>query len=209
MLTVSRKKSFCKVLGPGIRSVIWFHGCGKNCPGCIVRTAGENSDYERLSPVQLADWVKENQPVEGITLSGGEPFDQPPNDLMNFLKIIRSDTDLSVLCYTGYQLDELQTNDNLRDLLNCIDVLIDGQYEIENDNNQLWRGSENQKFHFLTDRYKQHAIEWFAARGREIEIEVDISGHFSLSGLPQKYFMENLTGKLREKGVSLHFDEEE
>jgi organic radical activating enzyme len=55
-MKVARKKARCKVLCPGTRSVIWFHGCPRQCPGCIADTMNETAEYETVSPQQLADW---------------------------------------------------------------------------------------------------------------------------------------------------------
>jgi pyruvate-formate lyase-activating enzyme len=74
MLYVARKKAFCNALGPGTRSVIWFYGCSKCCHGCIAGTMNEADEYESYTPEQLAEWVLDNNEIEGITLSGGEPM---------------------------------------------------------------------------------------------------------------------------------------
>ncbi|MDR1483839.1 MAG: radical SAM protein, partial [Planctomycetaceae bacterium] len=154
MLHVARKKEFCHVLGPGVRSVIWFHGCNRRCPACIADTMNEFAEYESCNPEQLAAWVKNNSGIEGITLSGGEPFQQSHSELADFLMHVKQDTDLSVLCYTGYCLKELQKQESAIPVLQLIDVLIDGEYRQNEDFGQRWKGSANQQFHFLTKRYQ-------------------------------------------------------
>ncbi|GHT42295.1 anaerobic ribonucleoside-triphosphate reductase activating protein [Planctomycetales bacterium] len=205
MLQVARKKAFCKVLGPGTRSVIWFHGCPRRCLGCIADTMNETVEFETVSPPQLADWVKGNTDIEGITLSGGDPFFQPPNELTEFLALVKEKKDLSVLCYTGYTLEELQNDDGKQQVLLCIDILIDGQYIQEQDEGQRWRGSGNQRFHFLTERYRSEAAEWYAAKERQVEIELDLNGKLLISGVPSSDFIAKLTKELQRREINIDF----
>ncbi|MDR1384500.1 MAG: radical SAM protein [Planctomycetaceae bacterium] len=215
MLQVARKKTCCKVLGPGIRSVIWFHGCPRRCPGCIadtmnVATPNTMTDYETLSPSQLADWVLkndgiENGTIEGITLSGGDPLFQTANDLAEFLSLVKHNSELSVMCYTGYRYEELLNDSEKRKVLQYIDVLVDGEYRQDLDNGQRWRGSENQRFHFLTERYRIESDDWYATNERQIEIELTINGKVLISGVPSKDFIANLTAKMETLGVDVDF----
>ena len=67
-----------RVLGPGERLGIWVTGCKRNCPGCMTpelqdETAGREMDCQAM--VEAAK--KAPGPVDGVTISGGEPFDQP------------------------------------------------------------------------------------------------------------------------------------
>ncbi|MDR0609482.1 MAG: radical SAM protein [Planctomycetaceae bacterium] len=206
MLHVARKKEFCKVLGPGTRSVIWFHGCLRQCPGCIAGTMNELAEYETFIPQQLADWVKNNIGIEGITLSGGEPFQQPRDELAAFLMLVKQNvTDLSVLCYTGYRYEELNKQESAIPVLQHIDVLIDGEYRENEDFGQRWRGSDNQQFHFLTKRYKNQENEWNHTLERQIEIELDMNGKLLISGVPSKDFINKLTMELQRRDVNVDF----
>jgi anaerobic ribonucleoside-triphosphate reductase activating protein len=205
MLQVAQKKAFCKVLGPGTRSVIWFHGCPRRCPGCIADTMNETAEYETVSPQQLTDWVLRNENIDGITISGGDPFFQPANELADFLARVKEKSHLSLLCYTGYTLDELQYDGEKQKVLPYIDVLIDGQYVQEQDTGQRWRGSENQRFHFLTERYRNEENEWYAAKERQVEIELDLNGSVLISGVPSKGFITKLTAELQRRDVDVDF----
>ena len=213
MLHVTRKKSFCKVLGPGNRSVIWFHGCFRRCPSCIADAMNKTTNYEQVLPTELADWVMNNAGIEGITLSGGEPLQQPTDELVDFLTLIKRNTDLSILCYTGYLYEDISANGEcnvaqLSVVLPLIDVLIDGEYRQEEDFGQRWRGSANQRFHFLTNRYRSQQEEWNNTYERQIEIELDINGKLLISGVPSKGFIGKLTAVLHQRDVELVFHEE-
>ena len=64
-------------LGPGRRVVVWVAGCGLRCPGCITPQLWSRQSG-RLVPVdRLADYMSRlAHPLDGVTVSGGEPFEQ-------------------------------------------------------------------------------------------------------------------------------------
>ena len=191
------------MLGPGTRSVIWFHGCSKRCPGCIAETMNDADEYESYTPEQLADWVLGNLAgIEGITLSGGEPLQQPLDELQQFLERVKQKSNLSVLCYTGYCLEDLDFSHNI---LQYVDVLIDGEYRQDEDSGQCWRGSANQRFHFLTERYRNEAETWHTIFERQIEIELDLQGKLLISGVPSKEFVAKLTAELHKREIDTDF----
>jgi anaerobic ribonucleoside-triphosphate reductase activating protein len=165
----------------------------------------ETAEYETLSPKKLADWVLANKDIEGITLSGGEPLMQPLDELAEFLMLVKRQSDLSVLCYTGNMLEELQDDKGMKNVLQLIDVLIDGEYRQELDNGQRWRGSGNQRFHFLTTRYRNESDQWYAASERQIEIELDMNGKLLISGVPSKDFINKLTTELQRREINVDF----
>jgi anaerobic ribonucleoside-triphosphate reductase activating protein len=206
-LTISRKKAICKVLGPGERSVIWFHGCSRRCSNCIADTMNDSADYEQILPSELANWVMSSAGIEGVTLSGGEPLQQPAAELTEFLMLVKRNSDLSVLCYTGYQYEDISDDEKYSTILPLIDVLIDGEYRQEEEFGHRWRGSANQRFHFLTDRYRVQQEEWNDAFERQIEMELDINSKLLVSGVPSKDFIKKLTGALHQRGVDIIFHE--
>lgn len=185
--------------------MIWFHGCNHLCPGCIAGTMNETDEYEPYSPEQLAAWVLSNKGIEGITLSGGEPFEQPTELLERFLEIIKSESPLSVLCYTGNCYENLLKTVQYEGVLRHIDVLIDGEYQIDEDAGQQWRGSGNQRFHFLTERYLNEAQTWQNTFERQVEIELDLQGKLLISGVPSKDFINKLTTALLQREVDVIF----
>lgn len=131
--------------GPGVRHAIFFQGCLRHCekchnPGSWPIYGGEKIDTEVFKKAMANDPL-----IEGITLSGGEPFLQPiaALDLARFAK----SRNLSVWCYTGYTFEEiLEWEDNRKELLKNIDVLVDGPFEQDKASLELsWRGSSNQR----------------------------------------------------------------
>ena len=145
-----------QVLGPGKRIGLWVAGCQRGCKGCSnPELWAQQPEYE----VAVADVVKlirkvcDEHPVDGFTLSGGEPMDQAPAlaELIAQIRPIASD----ILVYSGYRLEALQERKDPATafVLQHIAVLIDGAYiEAQNDNAVL-RGSNNQRVIVLDDRF--------------------------------------------------------
>ena len=147
-----------RALGPGLRCIIWVQGCTFKCKGCTSPYGQELKENILVEIDSLAQSIVDNKNIEGITISGGEPFLQASKlvKLLEKLKAIRPK--LNVIVFSGFELHELNWNE-AKDFLKYIDVLIDGLYiERLNDNRGL-RGSSNQKFHFLTDRLKVYKDE--------------------------------------------------
>lgn len=134
--------------GAGMRTVIWTQGCPHKCPGCHNP---KTHAYESGFVIDVEDINNELQSYsnqDGITLSGGEPFRQPEacHEIAEYAKSIG----LNVWCYTGYTFESLlamsKQNDIYMRLLQNIDILIDGKFEISKRNLSLkFRGSSNQR----------------------------------------------------------------
>lgn len=176
----------CTVLGPGRRAVLWVHGCPFDCPGCIAPSY-RHGPCQQISPADAAAWYLHIPDAQGLTISGGEPMQQA-GALADMVEAIRREKDTGLIVYTGYRLEELQAmqNPQIGRFLSQIDLLIDGRYEQELDHDQPYRGSGNQRFLLLTDRYHT-ALETYyhAESGRQIELRVTGS-NVLLVGVPGK-----------------------
>lgn len=205
-LHVDRIQEKTKVLGPGCRAVVWFHGCSRGCPGCIAAEMNRSDEFEPYTPLQLADRVCAIEGIEGITLSGGEPLDQPADALAEFLRLVRTRTDLSIMLYTGYTLDELKRMPGRAEIPGLLDILIDGPYRQELDHGELWRGSSNQTIHMLTDRYAALSDELSRASGRPMEFDIMQSGVLRFTGVPPRDFRKKLEAELEKKQFDIHWE---
>jgi anaerobic ribonucleoside-triphosphate reductase activating protein len=142
--------------GPGKRYVLWVQGCPSRCPGCF------NRDYQPVVPNRMVDVLTLSRriltvpSIEGITYTGGEPFLQCR--ALAALNTILRESGLSIMSYTGYTLEELHglKDNDVEKFISQLDILIDGRYMKNKKENLLWRGSKNQKVHFLTDRYRSY-----------------------------------------------------
>ena len=113
-----------QTLGPGKRFLIWLQGCDKRCPGCLSPDF-QPKEAAYLIPVgNLLALVEEQKEIEGVTVSGGEPFLQS-RTLAVFLKLIK-ERNLTVIVFSGYSLKELRSwgNPETYKDLDLIDVLI-------------------------------------------------------------------------------------
>lgn len=132
--------------GKGIRYVVFTQGCYHNCLGCHNPETHDVNGGKTIDTSQIIDEFKENPLLKGITFSGGEPFLQPEPLILLAKSVHQLGKD--VTCYTGFTFEELSNSDktSLRELLNNIDILIDGKYIQEQRNLELrFRGSNNQR----------------------------------------------------------------
>ena len=130
--------------GPGLRYVIFTQGCPHNCPGCHNPHTHDPEGGTEMTVDEIIQDMRRNPLLDGLTLSGGEPFAQA----QDCAKIARAahEAGLNVWCYTGYTLETLRENPEAQVLLREIDVLVDGPYIQEQRNLRLqWRGSDNQR----------------------------------------------------------------
>lgn len=126
--------------GPGLRLAVFVQGCARGCDGC--HNPDSQPKYGGYS-ARVADIMEKVSPITtGLTISGGEPFDQ---DVTCFvLAWVAHDIGLDVWAYTGYTFEELLERDSL--LLKEVDVLVDGPFVKELQSYALkWRGSSNQR----------------------------------------------------------------
>ncbi len=134
-------------LGPGRRIGIWFQGCSIRCAGCMSRdTWAFARDGEPVETVlkRMEPWFAE---ADGVTISGGEPFDQT-DGLLALLAGLRTRFKGDVLVYSGYEFEALQARHAAA--LGLIDVLISEPFDEAQPTDAPLRGSANQRLHLLT-----------------------------------------------------------
>src|SRR5262245_28687224 len=177
-----------RVEGPGARYALWVQGCSIRCPGCCNPHLFAAAGGERVAVETLLAEIRAAGPaIEGVTFLGGEPFEQA-SALARVARGSRG-LGLSVMVFSGYTLEELAArvaDDGVAALLRYTDVLVDGRYEASRpERTRLWAGSENQRFHYLTDRYGPE-IERPAdgAALREVEVRIEADGTISANGWP-------------------------
>jgi len=174
----------CKVLGPGERAVLWVQGCPRRCPGCHNPEFAPFIDAEWISVNELFNRIVSIKNIEGITISGGEPFMQS-HALAKLAHMIK-DTGLSVMVYSGFTLEELKSGivPYAGELLGTIDLLIDGSFMKELPTSKLWRGSDNQRLIGLSDKYREYINIWNSPIGQQFEIRLLGKGKIEFLGIP-------------------------
>ena len=168
-------------LGPGIRAVVWVQGCPLHCRGCLAPGWIPFIQANLMTPTEILEKF-EIQKIDGLTFSGGEPFEQA-SGLAELARLARKKKDLNIICFTGYRYELLQNhppNDGVYELLKEIDVLIDGPY-IESLNDSIGlRGSSNQRIIHLTSRLRLYDLE---DQKRKIEVTIR-DGEMAFVGIP-------------------------
>ncbi len=163
--------------GPGVRVTLFVSGCTHHCKECFQ---SETWDFQYG---QLFDETVEDQLlkalapdyIRGLTLLGGEPF-EPANQrrLVSFLRKVRLQyPDKDIWCFSGYVWEELTGQEPgtgrarcevTDEMLSLIDVLVDGEFELENKDITLqFRGSSNQRLIRVAESRKQDKIIWWTS----------------------------------------------
>lgn len=133
--------------GPGLRFVVFVQGCTHGCKGCHNPGTHDPNGGREMSVGEILDMIRKNPLVSGVTISGGEPFDQA-EECLELAKGV-SAMGLNLWVYTGYYFDEIWDRACWDAvwfiLLDYIDVLVDGPF-IENMKSYeaKFRGSRNQ-----------------------------------------------------------------
>jgi anaerobic ribonucleoside-triphosphate reductase activating protein len=169
--------------GPGPRCAVWTQGCSVRCPGCFNPQTWTTRGGTLLPWQDLVSRVLAIDGIEGVTLLGGEPFDQP-EPLGLFASAVRSEG-LSVMTFTGNVLEDLPPSK----LLDSTDLLVDGPFLADQpEPSRPWVGSVNQRFHFLTGRYDESI---FTTPNR-LELTIAPDGAIELNGFATTEVLEAL-----------------
>lgn len=194
------------VLGPGKRIALWFEGCSLNCPGCMAASMKTRHQHNRMTVNEIFRKIEQAaEGLDGITISGGEPFEQA-DALYEMVKLIRSETHLDIMVYSGYTIEELsEYSESSRQILGLIDILIDGRFEEWNSNKKMWRGSDNQRMHLLSERAQKYKCFENARYGvkRTLSFELDKSNELKIIGIPERGFIRQFEDALLTKGMSI------
>jgi anaerobic ribonucleoside-triphosphate reductase activating protein len=170
--------------GPGARFAVWVQGCSIRCPGCCNPEMFPSAGGTPTAPEALVAGATATPGIEGISILGGEPFDQA-SPCARFAEGARA-AGLSVMVYTGYTLAELEARraqcSGVGELLQATDLLVDGRYERDKpERTRRWIGSSNQKMHFLSSRYRPDDPRLAGANTAEIRLE---GGVLTMNGWP-------------------------
>jgi anaerobic ribonucleoside-triphosphate reductase activating protein len=168
--------------GPGVRAALWLQGCSLRCAACCNPEMLGDKGGEMHSVSALGGQLWGASQIEGITILGGEPFEQAAGAAA--LAKEAQEAGLSVMVFSGYTLDELQKRKDpaIDDLLSHCDLLVDGRYrESEPESERRWIGSRNQVMHFLSDRYNSEEARFHESNTVEIRFK---PGSLTVSGWP-------------------------
>lgn len=181
-ITIGRLYYPVTTLGPGKRVGIWMCGCPFNCAGCLSDELKNLSNGKDISVDELVEFIDSiNGEIDGITISGGEPFYQSES-LLYLLKVISNRFE-DIILFTGYKYEELQSGKVhcAKEIIENISLLIDGKFDKDDICVNGLRGSNNQKIITLKNIYGDIDFYNYPQRiqlvysGKEI-VEIGIPG---------------------------------
>ena len=171
-----------EIYGPGVRSVFWTQGCTLACKGCWNTQYWSSRGGQEILVSQILTELKEIEDIEGITLLGGEPFQQ----LDASFELIKGckEMGLSVFLYTGYEPSEF--NEKMQTCFDLSDIAVTGRFVQElRDTTLRWRGSSNQQVHFISDLYNESMLQ----EQTEVECHILPNGEIRMVGYADTKFL--------------------
>lgn len=130
--------------GEGIRTVVWTQGCPHGCKGCHNPSTHDFDGGALVDVSEIVQEIKQLKGQDGITLSGGDPVCQ--SEACIELCKAAHEVGMNVWCYTGFTYEAMLLNPKYRDLLEHVDVLVDGKFILEEKSYDLYfKGSRNQR----------------------------------------------------------------
>ena len=155
--------------GTGVRVSLFVSGCTHHCKGCFNAVTWDfnyGQPFTEQTQQSIIEMLKPHY-IEGLTLLGGEPF-EPQNqvELLKLLKEVRKTygNTKNIWCYSGYTYEELTKESRAKiditfDMLSLIDVLVDGEFKLEQKDITLkFRGSKNQRIIDVKKSIEQNNI---------------------------------------------------
>ena len=166
--------------GWGVRYAIWVQGCSIRCRGCFAKHTWNKYLGRKVCISTLMDDIRDfSCDIDGITILGGEPFDQAKPLGIIAQKV--QELGLSVITFTGYSYEVVENDNTL--LFQNSDLIISEPYiEDLKDPSLYLIGSSNQRFNYRTSRFR-------FAEGNErmynntIEVRVSLDGTVCINGM--------------------------
>lgn len=146
--------------GPGIRTTIFVTGCTIGCKNCF-NPEYQDFEFGNVWTDEVTEKILKNlskEEVEGLTILGGEPFDNA-HELYEKVEYIRANTDKNIWIFSGYVYEKLIKDEDSKKILENCDVLVDGPFVEELKDLKLkFRGSSNQRLIDLKKTLKLNEV---------------------------------------------------
>ena len=206
VLHLARRSNSCTVLGSGVRAVLWVQGCPLRCSGCVASETLPFTDGEVVQVSRLAEDFVALQGIEGLTFSGGEPMAQAAalTELVDQVRAPQICPSFAIRAFPSITFRSKGTPAH-HELIERLDILIDGPYLRRRHTDLRWRGSDNQRVHFLSPRYR-HLAEMVEERGSWIEFEWDAQDSLHWMGIPPLGFRNAFEQQMDRIGVLVKGD---
>ena len=128
-MNISSLELSIDINGPGRRLCIWLQGCSLSCEGCFNPHTHAVNDCLLLTPTQLVEHIvafEKEERIRGITLTGGEPLQQPEQVLA---LLNQMPTNLDILLFTGYTVKEILADPIKSAIVRRCDASLCGRYK--------------------------------------------------------------------------------
>lgn len=166
--------------GPGVRVSLFVSGCNHHCKGCFNQEAWDFNYGTPFTQETIDKVLKslDKDYIEGLTLLGGEPLEYAnQKGLLPLVRQVKAKfPNKNIWCFTGFNFEKdvmekmYQNWDETKELINDIDVVVDGKFEIDKKNPSLkFRGSENQRLIDVKKSIKAQKIIWADVDDEEIQ----------------------------------------
>lgn len=143
--------------GPGLRTAIYFAGCSHRCPGCHNPQSWDFESGREMTVDEVMSEIIEND--FDVTFTGGDPMYRAA-ELLPLAKRIK-EAGKTIWCYTGFHYEDVVRDIRMSELLEHIDVLVDGPFiESLRDVHLQFRGSSNQRLIDIARSTPDNIIEW-------------------------------------------------
>ena len=188
-MRLERALNSVTTLGPGSRLAVWVNGCSRACPGCVSKRLQKRDDRTEVD-IEEYFFGYRLDGIDGVTVSGGEPFEQTA-ELLRLVAYFKRRGVHDILVYTGFTLEELQARKDPETdaTLAHISVLIDGPYIAECDSGKgNLKGSDNQRVHFFDETLRPAYAACFSEE-RSMQ-EVTLPGALLAVGIPDTAYIE-------------------
>jgi anaerobic ribonucleoside-triphosphate reductase activating protein len=171
-----------------------------------------NKDTKRTMKIMgILAWCKSvaKDGFDGVTISGGEPFDQPSGLSALLSSLIQwrteSKSEFDILCYSGYPLRTLESKHSK--IIQMLDAIIPEPYIESMPPTTLWCGSANQKVVPISERgrqiYSTYIDQPLSENGKQMQMSVD-GKQIWMIGIPGRGDMEKLEVICQTRGISLN-----
>jgi len=188
--------------GPGKRFTIWVQGCSIRCVGCANSRMWDRGKGYFVSIDKLFKTIEEEKDIEGLTIVGGEPFDQSRQLAMLARRV--KNIGLGIIVFTGHIYELLLENGTPDDhsLLDFTDLLVDGPFIKDLLCYDLpWVGSQNQRYVHVSDRYTDYDFPQ-VRNAFEIRIYTQ-KNRIIVNGMGNLTRLQGVFDRLRQKGITI------
>jgi anaerobic ribonucleoside-triphosphate reductase activating protein len=208
-IRLSRAHFPVTVLGRGRRIGLWLQGCSIGCRFCMSTDTWHHEGGVMLPVDQVAAWCRAQAAdgIDGITITGGEPFEQAPalRVLLERLRawLARDHPAADILCYSGMRLHRLKARHGA--ILALLDAIIPEPFRHDRPPGATWQGSDNQPLVALSDLGRERYGPYLDGT-LPIERSLQFAVHDErlwLIGIPERGHLRRLGETLREQGLEV------